>query len=81
MVTGVAGFLGSHLAQKLSTLGHKIIGIDNMKGGYEDNIPSGVEFIYGDCGNMEVIKKLNKKVVQKIFGVNVMKGMVSLIGE
>ena len=53
LITGVAGFLGSHLAQKLSTLGHKIIGIDNMIGGYEDNIPKSIEFHKEDCCNYE----------------------------
>ena len=38
LITGVAGFLGSHLSEKLLDLGHKVIGIDNMIGGYEDNI-------------------------------------------
>ena len=51
LITGVAGFLGSHLAQKLSTLGHKIIGIDNMLGGYEDNIPKSITFHNEDCCN------------------------------
>ena len=53
LITGVAGFLGSHLAQKLSTLGHKIIGIDNMMGGYEDNIPKSITFHKEDCCNYE----------------------------
>ena len=39
LVTGVAGFLGSHLAEKLVDLGHNVIGLDNMIGGYEDNVP------------------------------------------
>ena len=39
LVTGVAGFLGSHLSEKLLDLGHKVVGVDNMIGGYEDNIP------------------------------------------
>ena len=39
LVTGVAGFLGSHLSEKLSKLGHSVVGIDNMMGGYQDNIP------------------------------------------
>ena len=30
LITGVAGFLGSHLSQKLLDLGHKVIGVDNM---------------------------------------------------
>ena len=44
LITGVAGFLGSHLAEKLATMGHEIIGIDNMLGGYEDNIPKNIKF-------------------------------------
>ena len=38
LVTGGAGFLGSHLIEKLHNLGHKVVGIDNMMGGYKDNI-------------------------------------------
>ena len=36
LVTGVAGFLGSHLSEKLVELGHKVGGIDNMLGGCID---------------------------------------------
>ena len=58
LITGVAGFLGSHVAQKLSTLGHEIIGIDNMLGGYEDNIPKSITFHNEDCCNYEKINLL-----------------------
>ena len=44
LITGVAGFLGSHLAQKLSDLGHDIVGVDNMIGGYKDNVPDKITF-------------------------------------
>lgn len=30
LITGIAGFIGSHLAEKLNSLGHEIIGIDNF---------------------------------------------------
>ena len=33
LVTGVAGFLGSHLADKFISMGHDIIGIDSLIGG------------------------------------------------
>ena len=36
LVTGAAGFLGSHLAEQLANSGHEVIGIDNMSGGYKD---------------------------------------------
>ena len=61
-VTGVAGFLGSHLSEKLVNLGHKVIGIDNMLGGYEDNVPKNIEFHKGDCCDYEKIKSLMKGV-------------------
>src|SRR5437867_12676924 len=38
VVTGAAGFLGSHLTDLLLTRGHKVIGIDNFVTGTEDNI-------------------------------------------
>ena len=37
-ITGAAGFLGSHLAEKLSSMGDEVVGVDNMMGGYADNV-------------------------------------------
>ena len=42
LVTGVAGFLGSHLSEKLFEMGHHVIGLDNMLGGYQDNVPKNI---------------------------------------
>ena len=43
-ITGVAGFLGSHLADKFLAEGYHVVGIDSLIGGYESNVPEGVEF-------------------------------------
>ena len=48
-ITGVAGFLGSHLADRMLELGHEVVGNDTLIGGYLDNIPKGVEFYEADC--------------------------------
>ncbi|MGN6608752.1 MAG: NAD-dependent epimerase/dehydratase family protein [Jatrophihabitans sp.] len=48
-VTGVAGFLGSHVAEHLRDLGHEVTGIDNLSGGQVGNVPEGVEFGAVDC--------------------------------
>ena len=61
-ISGVAGFLGSHLADRLIELNHKVIGCDNLIGGYEDNIPDKVEFHNIDCNNFEQMSLIMKNV-------------------
>jgi UDP-glucose 4-epimerase len=48
-ISGVAGFLGSHLAERFTTQGWNVCGIDNLHGGYQRNVPGGVEFLVADC--------------------------------
>jgi UDP-glucose 4-epimerase len=58
LVTGVAGFMGSHLAEQLANIGHEVIGIDSMIGGYNDNIPKNVKFHNFDCCEFEKVKSV-----------------------
>ena len=62
LVTGVAGFLGSHLAEKLSDLNYDVIGIDNMLGGYKDNVPKKIKFYNFDCCDLKKMNKIMKGV-------------------
>ena len=62
LVTGAAGFLGSHLADKLVEMGHKVIGIDSMIGGYEDNISKKIEFHKIDCCDLKKVQEIMKNV-------------------
>ena len=62
LVTGAAGFLGSHLSEKLADMGYKVVGIDNMIGGYDDNVPKNIEFYNLDCCNFNEVKKIMKGV-------------------
>ena len=43
LVTGVAGFIGSNLLEKLLILNQKVIGLDNFENGYQDNIEHAIE--------------------------------------
>ena len=61
-ITGIAGFLGSHLADRLLAKGHRVSGVDNLIGGYEDNIPKEVIFNRIDCLEFEKIVELTKDV-------------------
>ena len=62
LVTAAAGFLGSHLDEHLAKMNHKVIGIDNMTGGYEDNVPDNIEFFKYDCCDLDNMKKVMKNI-------------------
>jgi UDP-glucose 4-epimerase len=47
-ITGIAGFLGSHLADRMLALGHEVVGCDNLIGGYLDNVDARAEFYQYD---------------------------------
>jgi UDP-glucose 4-epimerase len=57
-ITGIAGFLGSHLAQRLIEEGHHVSGCDNLVGGYQDNVPQDADFHQVDCTYLNAMKKL-----------------------
>jgi UDP-glucose 4-epimerase len=62
LVTGVAGFMGSHLADALLLKGYSVVGIDNLLGGYIENVPSDVEFHNIDLADLDAIKPLFEEV-------------------
>ena len=47
LITGVAGLVGSNVAKSLYN--ENVIGVDNLSGGYKDNVPDSVKFIKKDC--------------------------------
>lgn len=53
LITGVAGFIGSHLADALLARGANVRGFDNLSTGRSENIPAGVEFVLGDLADAE----------------------------
>jgi UDP-glucose 4-epimerase len=61
-ITGVAGFLGSHLADTFLAKGHEVVGCDNLIGGYLDNVPAKVEFHQYDCTFFNSMVKIMKDV-------------------
>lgn len=48
-ISGVAGFLGSHLADAMLALGHQVVGVDSLIGGDRDNVSPDVEFYDTAC--------------------------------
>jgi len=54
--------MGSHLADAFISRGYRVIGIDNLLGGYRSNVPSEVEFHEADLGDFESVKEFFKNV-------------------
>lgn len=61
-ITGIAGFLGSHLADRMLELGHEVVGNDNLLGGYIDNVPMNVKFHTVDCCDIEKMTEIMQGV-------------------
>lgn len=61
-ITGVAGFLGSHLADEFLRLGWSVSGCDNLIGGYKDNVPKEVDFFQQDCMDLENLTRITSGV-------------------
>ncbi|MCK9992191.1 MAG: UDP-glucose 4-epimerase [Alphaproteobacteria bacterium] len=57
LVTGGAGFIGSHLVDALLAGGHKVRVLDDLSTGTKDNLPAGVELHIGDVADYAVAAK------------------------
>jgi nucleoside-diphosphate-sugar epimerase len=57
LVTGGAGFIGSHVAEALLANGHATRVLDDLSSGYPENVPAGAEFVEGDVAEPEVVRK------------------------
>ena len=68
LLAGTAGFLGSHLAEKLISQGHDVIGLDNLYTGYQSNLRNLVGNPKFEFVEKDVIDPLNFKV-DRIFNL------------
>ena len=61
LITGGAGFIGSHIAEHLSNNGHKVTILDSLRTGFEKNLNGlNVNFVNGDIRDEELLKNLAK---------------------
>jgi UDP-glucose 4-epimerase len=58
LVTGGAGYIGSHMVLELADAGERVIVLDNLTTGHEWAIPAGVPLVVGDSGDQELVGRL-----------------------
>src|SRR3989338_1828968 len=58
LVTGGAGFIGSHVVDTYVDMGHKVVALDNMSHGKTENINSKAKFVHLDVRNFPELEKL-----------------------
>lgn len=58
LVTGGAGFIGAHVARHLLQAGHEVVVLDDLSGGYEENVPAGATFVSGSVTDPELVDEL-----------------------
>jgi UDP-glucose 4-epimerase len=61
LVTGGAGFIGSHVARELLLLGYDVLVLDDLSGGFKENVPLKAEFVQGSVYDVELLSKLFKR--------------------
>jgi len=61
LVTGGAGFIGSHVAKSCLQLGHRVVVLDDLSGGFETNIPAGATFVLGSVEDERLLDDLFKQ--------------------
>lgn len=68
LVTGGAGYIGSHMVHALKDRGEEVIVLDNLSSGFRTAMPSGITLYEGDTGDAAIL--------QKLFGENEIEAIV-----
>ncbi len=76
LVTGGAGFIGSHLVDRLVNEGHRVVVVDNEATGRREHVPADAQYFQGDVGNIDELEPAFKNGLDAICHIA---GQVSII--
>ena len=66
LVTGGAGFIGSHIVDRYVGLGHRVVVVDNLATGFRKNLNKNAKFYKADIRNLKLMEKIFKKEKPRI---------------
>lgn len=69
LVTGGAGFIGSHMADHLLARGHRVVILDNLCTGFKENAPAAAEFVKGDVRDPGAVAAAFDRGVDAVFHI------------
>lgn len=58
LVTGGAGFIGAHVARHCLARGHQVVVLDDLSGGFVENVPAGAVFVQGSVTDAPLVQRL-----------------------
>jgi UDP-glucose 4-epimerase len=66
LVTGGAGFIGSHMAARHRTDGHDVVVVDNLSTGLREKVPAGVRFVEADVAESDLEPLLSEAKIDVV---------------
>jgi UDP-glucose 4-epimerase len=58
LVTGGAGYIGSHMVHELTEAGERVVVLDDLSTGFDWAVPEGVPFIVGETGDQKLVSQI-----------------------
>ena len=58
LITGAAGFVGSHVCDHLVNSGYEVVALDDLSGGFRDNINPFAKFVHGSINDINLVNEL-----------------------
>lgn len=69
LVTGAAGFIGSHMARALLEAGHQVVALDNESTGQAANVPQGADYIRADVADAQALEGAFRRRPEAVFHI------------
>jgi len=64
LVTGGAGFIGSHMAKRHLEDGHRVIVVDDLSAGRREKVPEGARFVQADLAEADLEPLLSDEEIE-----------------